>query len=70
MKHAKSIVRSLAVLSFWLLVWQLLSLRVGKTLLLQDVWSGENFKLKNAEYMQDVEAYGCRMFRARVVDAD
>lgn len=43
---------------------------VGKTLLLQDVWSGESFKLKNAEYMQDVEAYGCRMFRARVVDAD
>ena len=34
MKHAKSIVRSLAVLAFWLLVWQLLSLRVGKTLLL------------------------------------
>lgn len=44
---------------------------VGKTLLLQDVWSGESFKLKNAEYMLDgLEAYGCRMFRARVVDAD
>lgn len=34
MKRAKTIFKGLAVLAFWLLVWQLLSLRVGKQLLL------------------------------------
>ena len=41
----------------------------GKTLEMRDVWSGETFLVKNGGYNRNVEAYDCRVYRCRVVDA-
>ena len=41
----------------------------GKTLEMRDVWSGETFLVKNGSYNRNVEAYDCRVYRCRVVDA-
>lgn len=40
----------------------------GKTLLLHDVWSKEDHLVKNETYTEKIEAYGSRIFRAKLVN--
>lgn len=40
----------------------------GKTLLVKDLWSGEEQKVTNGLFTTPVPAHGCRLFRAKVVD--
>ena len=40
----------------------------GKTLLLHEVWSKQDIPVINETYTEKVEAYGCRVFRAKIVD--
>ena len=39
-----------------------------KTLLVKDLWSGEEQKVTNGLFTTPVPAHGCRLFRAKVVD--
>lgn len=41
----------------------------GKTLLLRDVWSGEEYTVKENIYAFDMQPHDFRLFRAKVVDA-
>ncbi len=40
----------------------------GKTLLLHEVWSKKDALVKNETYTERVEPFGCRVFRAKIVD--
>lgn len=40
----------------------------GKTLLMEDVWSGEQVKVINGTFMHDIEAYGCLVYRCKIVN--
>ena len=39
----------------------------GKTLLLHEVWTKDDILVKNETYTERVEAYGCRVFRTKIV---
>lgn len=43
--------------------------RSGKALKLRDLWSGEEVGVFKDQFVADVPAHGCRMFRGQVVDA-
>ena len=45
-----------------------LAVGTGRTLVLHDVWSGEDIVMNNEIFQCDVPAHGCRIFRARVVE--
>ena len=45
-----------------------LSESTGKTLLLKDLWSGEEFKVTNGTVMISIEPHSCRLFRGKVID--
>ena len=40
----------------------------GKSLRLREVWSGEEFGVKNATFRTQVPAHACKLYRASVVD--
>lgn len=40
----------------------------GKTLMLHDVWSGEEFRLKNCSVWRNMKPYETLLFRCRVID--
>ncbi len=40
----------------------------GKTLLLHDVWTGEEMLVKGGIFTANIEPHACRLFRAKVVD--
>lgn len=39
-----------------------------KTLLLKELWSGEEIVVKNSVFMCEIEPHDCRLYRARVID--
>ena len=43
--------------------------RSGKALKLRDLWSGEEVGVFKDQFVANVPAHGCRMFRGQVVDA-
>ena len=45
-----------------------LAVGTGRTLVLHDVWSGEDIAMDNEIFQCDVPAHGCRVFRAKVVE--
>ena len=45
-----------------------LSESTGKTLLLTDLWNGEQTKVKNGLHIVEIEPHDCRLYRAKVVD--
>lgn len=45
-----------------------LAVGTGRTLVLHDVWSGEDIVMNNEIFQCDVPAHGCRVFRAKVVE--
>ncbi len=45
-----------------------LAVGTGKTMVLHDVWSGEDLALKNEMLQCVLPTHGCRVFRAKVVD--
>lgn len=40
----------------------------GKTLLMKELWTGEEIKVENGCFLTDVEPHDCRLYRAKVVD--
>ena len=40
----------------------------GKTLLLHDVWTGEEMLVKGGIFTANIEPHDCRLFRAKVID--
>ena len=40
----------------------------GKTLIMKEVWTGEEIKVENGFFYADIEAHDCKLYRARVVD--
>ena len=40
----------------------------GKTLVMRDLWSGEEVKVTDGIFSPAVAAHGCRLFRCKVVD--
>ena len=40
----------------------------GKTLLMKELWTGEETKVENGFFSHDIEPHGCLLYRAKVVD--
>lgn len=40
----------------------------GKTLRMREIWTGEEFTVKNSTAIRELEPFGCQVFRAKVVD--
>ena len=40
----------------------------GKTLELTELWTGEKVKVKDGIFMTSIDAHGCKVYRAKVVD--
>ena len=43
--------------------------RSGKALKIRDLWTGEELGVFKDQFVANVAAHGCRMFRGQVVDA-
>ncbi len=40
----------------------------GKTLKMKEVWTGEDFTVKNASFIKELQPFDCAVYRAKVVD--